>query len=110
VIILSGATLLLLMVGYLIPMVAIDVWFMRRAARRVQDAHPEVWAAIGAKSLHSPRFSLSLGRGGMPALADPELNALFRAKRRFDWISGGLFLLVFGFLGVRSGVIRWPLR
>jgi hypothetical protein len=71
-----------------------DVLLLRKMGRRMQQQHPEAWKKLGVRSVHTLAFSGYFRQKEHLKLNDPELNSLVTLKKRFDNVTGIVFVVV----------------
>lgn len=88
------ATIILFLAG----VGGVDVWLIWRAARYIRVKYPDAWAALGIKSPYSFKFVQFSRYKNYLALKDPVLTNIFESKKRFDNITGILFIIILSLL------------
>jgi hypothetical protein len=81
-------------VMYFVGVGGTDIWLIRRITQYIRDKHPEASTRLGAsmRLIFFMRSTRSLG------LHDPELDRMFDFKKRFDNVTGVLFIVILGAL------------
>jgi hypothetical protein len=88
-----NALALTLLLVYLVGVGGMDVKLIRRAAARLRANHPEAWERLGRKTFSWQFLGFVQSRRYLQ-LQDPELTELFDFKRRFDSVTGILFIVL----------------
>lgn len=97
----GDAVLVAIMALYFGVVLPVDVVLLRRAGALVRERHPDAWAALKVKSVHSIAFVQFVRTKAYLALGDPHLTALLSRKRRFD------VLTAIGFVVAIGVVVAW---
>ena len=77
---------------YFVGVGGTDIWLIHRITKYIGDKHPDASTRLGStiRLIFFMRNTRSLG------LHDPELDRMFDFKRRFDKVTGVLFVVILG--------------
>ena len=81
-------------VVFLIGIGGADIWQIRRITKYIRDKHPDTWKKLGVVNIRLAGFVRNT-RNSL-GLHDPVLDQMFDFKRRFDKVTGVLFILILG--------------